>query len=455
MPLTLYNTLKRTKESFIPKIPGQASLYSCGPTVYDRAHIGNARPVVIFDVLTRLLSLTHEVTWVRNITDIDDKIMDTAQKKGIPIEEITQETTRFYHEDMAALLSQSPTHEPRATQYVPHMIRHIEALMTKGVAYEAEGHVLFHVPAFPLYGCLSGCRQEEILAGARVEVAPYKKSPQDFVLWKPSKEDQPGWDSPWGRGRPGWHIECSAMSEALLGTSFDIHGGGQDLIFPHHENEIAQSVSLHGQGSFAAYWMHNGILTVGGEKMSKSLGNFLTVEDLLHQAPGEVIRMALLMSHYRSILDWNSNTLIQAKASLDRLYRALQGGEDVTEETPLDPKVVAALEDDLNTPLAISRLHELAASIYQEGPEKSAQEKQRVLKRSAALLGILQAPVKTWFHKASKEGLNEITIEALIQKRQEARQARDFKGADAIRQELLEAGVVLEDTGQGTVWRRH
>lgn len=457
MSLILYNTLKRLKEPFTPRIPGKVGLYLCGPTVYDRAHLGNARPVVVFDVLTRLLRLKYDITYVRNITDIDDKIMDASEKRGISIESITKETTRYYHEDMAALGSLPPTHEPRATQYVDAMIVHIQALIAQDHAYAVDGHVLFHVPSFPAYGCLSGCQADEILAGARIEVAPYKKSPQDFVLWKPSKDTQPGWDSPWGRGRPGWHIECSAMSESLLGTAFDIHGGGQDLIFPHHENEIAQSVSLHGQGSFAAVWIHNGILTVNGDKMSKSLGNFLTVEDLLKQAPGEVIRMALLMSHYRSSLDWTDDSLPRAKASLDRLYRALEGQADISDQdSSIDLVFLQALNDDLNTPLALSRLHEMAHEIHQNPEASDMQHKKKALKSAGLLLGILQQPVKHWF-QGTADGSDLLTadvIEALIDQRKQARVAKNFAEGDRIRQDLLDQGIVLEDTSHRTTWRR-
>ena len=364
--LKLYNTLTRDKAEFRPIDPENVRMYVCGPTVYDFAHIGNARPVVVFDVLYRLLRLEYpKVTYVRNITDIEDKIMDAAKVNGESIEALTQRTADQFHEDVEALGTMIPDQEPRATAFVGEMLALIDRLVADGHAYEADGHVLFNVPSMPNYGRLSKLDRDAQIAGARVEVAPYKRDPADFVLWKPSRDDQPGWDSNYGRGRPGWHIECSAMSEAILGLPFDIHGGGQDLIFPHHENEIAQSCCAHKVETMANYWLHNGYLMVDGEKMSKSLGNFYTVRELLDDFRGEEIRFTLLSTHYRSPLDFTKDGLKQSRSALDRLYGALRSTQDLSidriPEPPAD--LVAALRDDLNTPLAISKLHGLAAII--------------------------------------------------------------------------------------------
>ncbi|OJX12244.1 MAG: cysteine--tRNA ligase [Caedibacter sp. 37-49] len=451
--LKLYNTLTRRLEIFTPLQNNKVGLYVCGPTVYDRAHLGNARPYTVFDVLVRLLRKTYEVTYVRNITDIDDKIINASLRTGDSIETITHKTTAFFHADMRALGNLSPTIEPKATEHVHEMIKMIEQLLKQGVAYAQNNHVLFHVPSFPKYGALSGCNCEEILAGARIEVAPYKKDPTDFVLWKPSTPEQPGWESPWGRGRPGWHIECSAMSFKHLGASFDIHAGGRDLIFPHHENEIAQSTAVHGAGTFAKYWMHNGILLVNGEKMSKSLGNFITIQDLLSQAHGEVIRFALLSTHYRQPLDWTNETLIQAKASLNRLYTAMEGFKDES-SSQVDGSIIDALQDDLNTPLAIARLHELAREANKINDPSAKKEVQAKIKASGAFLGLLQSSSETWFQTGSPQDLNSEMIETLIIKRRVARENKDFKIADQIRLSLEEAGILLLDTPQGTTWRR-
>lgn len=460
MTLRLYNSLSCQKEDFVPLIPNKVSLYLCGPTVYDRAHIGNARPVVVFDVLVRLLGvLGYDVTYVRNITDIDDKIMKRAQELDQSIGDLTKITTAYYHEDMAALGAHAPTHEPRATEYVQGMINHIQGLIDKDMAYEAQGHVLFHVASFPSYGALSGCQGDEILAGARVEVAPFKKNPQDFVLWKPSTPDQPGWDSPWGWGRPGWHIECSAMSDALLGKTFDIHGGGQDLKFPHHENERAQSLGLHGPDTFARYWVHNGPLTVQGEKMSKSLGNTVTVHDMRNQTAGEVIRLALLSAHYRQPLDWTHGTIERCQSILNRLYRAVEGmpTPSLFSKDPhalISPDVLAALKDDLNVPLALTHLQALAKKIHENPKAGDKTAWQESLKASAWLLGLLEKTPQEWFQEASgKSSLTPGEIEAMIHGRNQARKDRDFQKADMIRQKLLDHGVMLEDTAQGTTWR--
>ncbi|MFN7710594.1 MAG: cysteine--tRNA ligase [Holosporales bacterium] len=451
MDLYLHNTLSGRKEKFTPLNPGKVGMYVCGPTVYDRAHLGNARPVVVMDVLHRLLRRSFDVSYVRNITDIDDKIMNAAKASGRSIMEITTETTRHYHEDIGALNVLPPRHEPKATEYVPQMIAMIERLISRGHAYEAEGHVLFHVPSKPHYGCLSHRSRDEMIAGARVDVAPYKRDAADFVLWKPSLDDQPGWQSPWGYGRPGWHIECSAMSHALLGESFDIHAGGQDLIFPHHENEIAQSTGAFGEGTFARFWLHNGVLTINGEKMSKSLNNFLTITDVLHQANGDVVRYALLSGHYRHPLDWSESLITSSKAALDRLYTALEGFDGPVDDSDLDEEILRALHDDLNTPQALARLHALASEINKAEHKVALQ---RGLKASAALLGLLPQTSDAWFRGASGTStLSADAIEAHIKARQEARARKDFAAADAIRTDLLDQGVELLDGAHGTTWR--
>ena len=456
MALSFYNTLTRQQEPFVPLDPANVRMYVCGPTVYDRAHIGNARPVVVFDVLYRLLkSLYPRVTYVRNITDVDDKIMAAAKERGIAIDTLTTETTAMYHADMAALNALPPDVEPRATEHIPQMIAMIERLIESGNAYAADGHVLFNVPSMTNYGKLSRRSLKEMIAGARVEVAPYKKDPADFVLWKPSTPDQPGWDSPWGRGRPGWHIECSAMSEAHLGETFDIHGGGLDLIFPHHENEIAQSTCAHHGKPFVKVWLHNGFLSVNGEKMSKSLGNFFTVRDLLAKAPGEAIRLCLLSAHYRAPLDWTDDALSQARQVLDRLYGALRqvGPGAVASTIPM--AVRAALEDDINTPKAIAELHELAGRLNKaSGTECDSLAAD--LRAGGQVLGLLQADPETWFkwQPEAGAGLTDAAIEALIAGRNDAKKARNFAEADRIRDELKANGVALEDTPGGTKWRR-
>ncbi len=442
--LRLHNSLSRRRETFVPLDAGHVRMYVCGPTVYDLAHLGNARPVVVFDVLARLLRrLYPRLTYVRNITDVDDKINARAAESGEPIGAITARTTAEFHADMAALGALPPDIEPRATAHVPEMLDLIERLIASGHAYAAEGHVLFSVASFPLYGALSGRSPDELVAGARVEVAPYKRDPGDFVLWKPSPAELPGWDSPWGRGRPGWHIECSAMSWRYLGESFDIHGGGQDLLFPHHENERAQSCCAFPGSSFARVWLHNGMLLIGGEKMSKSLGNFRTVRDILRIAPGEAVRLALLRAQYRATLDFSDALLAEARKDLDRWYRALAATPAAAAEVP-EP-VLAALCDDLNTPLAIAELHRLADAAL-AGDAAAAGG----LRAAGALLGVLQGDPAAWFHA----GADEAAIEAAIVERLAARQARDFARADAIRAELAAAGIVLEDKPGGTIWRR-
>ena len=461
MPLVLYNTLTRSKDVFEPLIPGHVGMYVCGPTVYDLAHLGNARPVIVFDLLYRLLkTLYPSVRYVRNITDVDDKINQRAKDAGEPISAITERTTRMFHEDMAALNCLPPDVEPRATAHIAQMVAMIEILIAKGFAYEAEGHVLFAVGAMADYGMLSRRSKDEMIAGARVEIAPYKKDAGDFVLWKPSPADLPGWDSPWGRGRPGWHIECSAMSLEHLGASFDIHGGGQDLVFPHHENEIAQSTCANG-APFARTWLHNGWLMVEGEKMSKSTGNFFTVRDLLAQAPdpkqgGEAIRLAMLSTHYHQPFDWTNDALRQARATLDRLYTALRATAHIDangyDEVPTP--VLAALKDDLNTPQAISHLHELAGALNKAtGLEAKARRKGALL-ASGRLLGLLGHDPDAWFKAAVTNGPSDSEIEAMITARAQARKARDFAESDRIRAALLDQGVVLEDGPAGTSWKR-
>jgi cysteinyl-tRNA synthetase len=458
--LTLYNSATRTKERFQPIDPAHVRLYVCGPTVYDRAHIGNARPVVVFDVLVRLLRrLYPRVTYVRNITDVDDKIMAAARERGEPIEAVTERTLRWFHEDMAALGALPPDVEPRATETIAEMIALIERLIANGHAYAADGHVLFHVPSYPRYGALSNRTPDEMEAGARVEVAPYKKSPSDFVLWKPSTADQPGWDSPWGRGRPGWHIECSAMSWRHLGEEFDIHGGGLDLIFPHHENELAQSVCAFPGTRFARVWMHNGMLLVGGEKMSKSLGNFVTVEEVLKHGPwaGEAFRLLLLKTHYRMPLDYSEAALAEARRELDRFYRAKERAERIEDvEISIDmdeeDRFTAALCDDLNTHLALSVLHDQASKILGAKSDREAAEWGGTFLGNARLLGIAKEVPSRWFR--GDASVETRAIENAIAARLAARKARDFATADRIRAELLAQGIVLEDTPQGTTWRR-
>ncbi len=453
MAIRLHNTLTRRVEEFAPLDPKNVRMYVCGPTVYDYAHIGNARPVIVFDTLFRLLR--HEygadhVTYARNITDVDDKIIAAAKASGEPIATITERTTRAFREDIAALGALPPNVEPRATQHIGEMIALVETLLAKGNAYFADGHVLFNVTSMADYGTLSRRNRDELIAGARVEVAPYKKDAADFVLWKPSTPEQPGWDSPWGRGRPGWHLECSAMSEKHLGATFDIHGGGLDLIFPHHENEIAQSTCAHGHGTFAQIWMHNGFLSVEGEKMSKSLGNFITIRDALKQHHGETLRLAMLKTHYRQPIDWTAAGVAQAKDELDRWYGALRAaGPNAGGGT--DAAVIAALSDDLNTPLAISALHESAGELNRSGTGANA------LRMGGALLGLLQSDPEAWFKwqpAGAGGGLSDADIDTLIQSRLDARKGKNFAEADRIRKELAEAGVILEDGPAGTTWRR-
>ena len=446
--LKIHNTATRTKEIFAPLRPDEVALYVCGPTVYDLAHIGNARPVVVFDSFVRLLRrLYGSVTYVRNITDIDDKIMDRAQKTGQTIAQVTANTTQVFHDDMAALGALPPDHEPRATDYVDGMVVMTERLIDKGNAYVADGHVLFDTTSMDDYGVFSRRSQDELVAGARVDVAPYKQNATDFILWKPSSDLQPGWDSPWGRGRPGWHLECSVMSEALLGETFDIHGGGIDLVFPHHQNELAQSVCAHDGAPFAKYWMHNGHITVGGEKMSKSLGNFFTVHELLDEFPGEALRLTLLSAQYRQPMDFAKELVAGSRRILDKWYRAMG---DVEAAPGLPEAVEAALLDDLNTPKAITEMHRLADRAGAGDGTAASQ-----LKAAGEILGLLQATPEAWFRgQGGADDLSAADIEDLIEQRRQARRDRDFAASDRIRDDLAARGVVLEDGAGGTTWRR-
>ena len=433
--IRLHDTLAREKRPFVPLNPQRITMYVCGPTVYGRAHIGNARPAVVFDTLARLIR--HEygassLIYARNVTDVDDKIIASANEEGVDPSVITERYERHYLEDMGALGVIPPDIAPHATQEIPAMIAMIERLIETGNAYEAQGHVLFAVPSDPDYGVLSKRDRDAMIAGARVEVAPYKRDPADFVLWKPSAGGVIGWKSPWGRGRPGWHVECSAMIERHLGETIDIHGGGLDLIFPHHENEIAQSRCAHGGLPLARFWVHNGFVDMGAEKMSKSLGNVITPAELLAQGHrGETLRLALLSAHYRQPLPWTEALVSQAKATLDRLYRAAGHAE----AGEVDASVLDALRDDLNTPLALSRLSALEGG---------------ALKASAGLMGLLQSSAEEWF----QAGGDAEAIDARIAERTAAKKNRDFATADRIRDELKAEGVVLEDGPNGTTWRK-
>ena len=452
--MELYNTLSRKKEAFEPTEPGRVRMYVCGPTVYGYAHIGNFRPAVVFDTLYRLLLHEFdEVVYARNITDVDDKIMKKAKEEGVAIDEITTRFTKAYLEDSAALNILEPTLQPKATEHIGDMISLIERLVENGHAYAADGHVMFSVESCGKYGQLSRRSQEEMLAGARVEVASYKRNAGDFVLWKPSTGDQPGWQSPWGFGRPGWHTECAAMIEAHMGDTIDIHGGGIDLCFPHHENELAQAECVHGGQTFARFWMHNGFLSIEQEKMSKSLGNVMLVHELRKSVPGEAIRFALLKAHYRQPLDWNADTPSEAVAALARLYTALRGLGDVEAvEAEPAPKVLAALRDDLNTPQAISELFQVAKEANTATDRSERARLKGVLQASAGLMGFLES--EDWFTGGAGDGPSAEQIEALILARKDARKNKDFAEADRIRDELTALGVVLEDAPDGgTRWR--
>ena len=453
--LVLYNTLNRGKNPFQPIDPSRITMYVCGPTVYNRVHIGNARPVVVFDTLYRVLqSLYPTVVYARNITDIDDKIMATAAQLGEDISTFSERYAQAYFEDMAALNNLEPTITPYATQHIPEMISMTSLLIAKGHAYESDGHVLFAVQSMENYGQLSGRSLDDMLAGARVEVAEYKRYAGDFVLWKPSSDEEPGWDSPWGRGRPGWHLECSVMAEKHLGKTIDIHAGGQDLIFPHHENEIAQSCCAHDGKPMANVWMHNGFINIDGEKMSKSLGNFRMVNDLLEHYPGEVLRFVILSAHYRSEQSFSAELLDSAWRSLDSLYgylRSSKRGLPIVNKSGVGYK---ALLDDLNTPMAVSELHRLAKQMHTAVGADQVSLSSELL-GLAELMGLLQNDPEEWFTLARGAGdISKQDIEMLIAERQQAKDDKDYSGADQIRQSLLDQGVVLEDSRAGTQWRR-
>lgn len=479
-PIRIFDTLAREKRTFEPIDPSNVRMYVCGPTVYDKAHIGNARPIVVFDVMARLLRHVYgdeHVTYVRNITDLDDKINARAFERGISIRELTNDTIDVFHADMAELNDNGPDIEPRATDFIEEMKDMIETLVSNGHAYVEQDHVLFNVTSMDDYGQLSRRKRDELIAGARVEVAPYKRDAADFVLWKPSdpEKGEPGWDSPAGietPGRPGWHLECSAMSKKALGDVFDIHGGGLDLIFPHHENEIAQSRCAHGTDVMANYWMHNGYLMAEGEKMSKSLGNFYTVNELLEEFPGEAIRLLLLKTHYRQPLDFTKDGLAEAKRELDRFYRAIEilkvsaqkekwsiSRAEKDPEIDVAPDIVEALSDDLNTHVAISILHTIADQAFadQESNPIGFALTLAEFRKSADILGLLQQEPEDWFKwkpASSADGLSDEEIEAKITARAEARASKDFATSDAIRDELQAAGIILEDAAGQTTWRR-
>lgn len=441
--IRLHNTKTRRREDFVPVDPEHVTLYLCGPTVYDRAHIGNARPVVVFDVLVRLLRQVYpRVTYARNITDVDDKINARAQETGETIGAITARTTAWFHQDMAALYAAAPDIEPRVTGHIAEIIVLVERLIARGHAYAAAGHVLFAVASDPDYGTFSGRSPDELLAGARVDVAEYKRDPGDFVLWKPSPDDLPGWDSPWGRGRPGWHIECSAMIHRHFGETIDIHGGGADLIFPHHENEIAQSCCAFPGSAFARFWLHNGMVQVNGAKMSKSLGNFRTVQDVLAQAPAEAVRFLLLKTHYRSLLDFSDAGLIEAKKELDRFYRALEKHPDPAPDGVVPDAVLSTLADDVNTPGVISAMHGLADAALAGDADAAAS-----LKAAGQMLGLLNVSSEDWF----RGDIDQSVVDELVGLRIAARQRRDFAESDRLRDEIATLGVVIED-GPGGVY---
>ena len=448
----LFNTLNGQKEVLEACDPEHLKIYACGPTVYNFAHIGNARMAVVFDTLVRTLRTVYpKVTYVSNITDIDDKIIEAAIDQKVEISTITEKYTQIYNEDMARLNVLAPDVQPKATEYISEMIELIEELISKDFAYEKEGHVLFHVPSYNNYGKLSKRNRDEQIAGSRVEVAPFKKDPADFILWKPSTDKQPGWESPWGFGRPGWHTECSAMSKKTLGLPFDIHGGGRDLIFPHHENEIAQSccssANIDEPTSYAKYWMHNGFVTIEGEKMSKSLGNIILVRELTDSYHGEVIRLALLSSHYRQGLDWNEKVIHQANKLINKLYEIKDdlSEVEVSNSTATDLDVISTLMDDLNTPGLIAELNKIVKEYNSSEEERKITKEKLIL--IGSVLGILQDES---FNKISDELRNQ--IEELILKRDKAKKNKDYEEADKIREELLNLGIEIKDTSNGTVW---
>jgi cysteinyl-tRNA synthetase len=454
MKIRLYNNRNRSLEDFEPLNPNQVTMYLCGPTVYNYVHIGNARGPVVFDVLAKLLRRHYpEVIYARNITDVDDKINTAAAEQNVPITTITDKFTAIYREDMQKLGITPPDVEPHATDHIPHIIAMIEKLIASKHAYAAEGHVLFSVASYADYGKLSRRPMDEMIAGARVDVAPYKRDAGDFVLWKPSTPELPGWDSPWGRGRPGWHIECSAMAEAHLGETIDIHAGGNDLLFPHHENEVAQSTCAHGGKVFARFWIHNGMLDFGGTKMSKSLGNVSVLHGLLENYPPEALRYALLTAHYRQPLDWTDGLIEQSIKTLDRLYGTLRDLNDIQAEPIIPESVETALCDDLNTPIALSELARIAGEARKA---ESAEDKSRLkseLLGAGSLLGLLQQDQAAWFARGN-DNSDDARIQTLVDERNAAKKAKDFARSDAIRDQLAAEGILLEDTTQGVRWRR-
>jgi cysteinyl-tRNA synthetase len=456
--IKIYNSFSGNKEVFIPINKDHVKIYVCGPTVYNYAHIGNARPAVVFDTFVRFLrSQFSKITHVSNITDIDDKIIAAALEKDLPISQITEKYTDIYNADLNRLGVHAPDFQPKATEFIPEMIELIQVLLDEGHAYEKEGHVLFHVLSFENYGCLSKRNRDEQIAGSRVEVAPFKKDAADFVLWKPSSDIQPGWDSPWGFGRPGWHLECSVMSEKTLGLPFDIHGGGRDLVFPHHENEIAQSCCASGVKndplSYAKYWMHNGFVTVDGEKMSKSLNNITLIKDLTDSYKGEVIRLTLLSSHYRQGLDWNESIIHQSEKLLDKLYKILsdEGINSKSTTSKLDADILEALADDLNTPKAITILNSLAKK-HSQSSDINKKNIAETIKASGQLIGILNEDPAAWFERDSKD-LDIELIENLMQQRDQAKSNKDYAKADSIRDELVRLGVEILDSQDGSSWK--
>ena len=459
MTLRLHNTLTRRVDAFVPQDPQRVTMYLCGPTVYNYVHIGNARGPVVFGLLVRLLKREFgaaHVVFARNITDVDDKINMAAAELNVPIEKITAQYAAAYADDMRKLGVDAPDLIPYATQHIAQIVAMCQRLIDTGHAYAAEGHVLFDVASYPSYGHLSGRSADEMIAGARVEIAPYKKNPADFVLWKPSTPDLPGWDSPWGRGRPGWHIECSAMCEAHLGETIDIHAGGNDLMFPHHENEVAQSECAHGRKVFARYWLHNGMLTFGGKKMSKSVGNTLVLHELLERYPAELLRYMLMKAHYRQPLDWSDETLQQAKSTLDGWYGVLRDLSDIDigNAREVDGDLISALSDDLNTPEAFAVISRWAA---QARKAKSRDEKiaaKKSLLGAGDFLGLLQQNPEDWFkHHSDAEAVDPAWVENMLMERAEARKTRDFSKADRIRDELAAKHVVIEDGPHGARWK--
>jgi len=452
MNIKLYNTLARKKQNFIPINSNRVTMYICGPTVYSYPHIGNARGPVIFDILAGLLKREYELIYVRNITDLDDKIYEAAKSEQSDVSEITERYTKIYHQDISALGVKDPDIEPRATDHIIEMIEMIEGLLVKGYAYENEGHVLFSVDSYSDYGSLSNRKHEDQIAGSRVAIAAYKKNPRDFVLWKPSTPDLPGWESPWGVGRPGWHLECSTMAKKYLGETLDIHGGGSDLIFPHHENECAQSICSHKGKPFANFWVHHGMIDFNNTKMSKSEGNLLLIRDLLKEIPGEVVRMALISTHYRKPINWSNDLIKDSKKKLDRLYGAIRK-IDIFQNAEPSNEVLLALADDLNTPKALSALFNIVKLINNSEDPMERDKYASTLMASASLLGLMTLSADEWFKTTPNGVLTREEIEHLITQRERARKSKNFSESDRIRDDLLQKGVVIEDGPDGTEWR--